>query len=77
MPPKPPTPGPRWLLRRADQAAVGALVLVALASMGGWWIAQGGWQGRLIELERLPPQTARFQVDINQAAWSEVTPRQL
>jgi hypothetical protein len=43
------------LLRRADQAVVAGLVLVAHLSMGGWWIVQGGWQGKLIELDRLPP----------------------
>ena len=42
-----------------------ALVVVALAAMGGWWIAQGGWGGRLIEIDRAEPLTARFQVDIN------------
>ena len=34
--------GPRWLLRRADQAAVGGLVALALVAMGLWWLAQGG-----------------------------------
>ena len=41
--------------------------------MAGWWIVQGGWQGRLIELNRLPPQTARFEVDINTAGWPELS----
>jgi competence protein ComEA len=65
--------GPRWLLRRADQAVVAGLVLFALLAMAGWWIVQGGWQGRLIELDRLPPQTARFEVDINSAEWPELS----
>jgi competence protein ComEA len=60
------------LLRRADQVAVAALVVVALAAMGGWWIAQGGWGGRLIEIDRAEPLTARFQVDINTADWPEL-----
>jgi len=63
---------PHWLLRRADQAAVAGLVLVALAATFGWWASQGGWQGRLIELERAEPQTAQFQVDINTAEWVEL-----
>jgi len=63
---------PRWLLRRADQVAVAALVVVALAAMGGWWMAQGGWGGRLIEIDRAEPLTARFQVDINTAEWPEL-----
>jgi competence protein ComEA len=63
---------PHWLLRRADQAAVAGLVLVALTLTFGWWASQGGWQGRLIELERAEPQTAQFQVDINTAEWVEL-----
>jgi competence protein ComEA len=67
-----PSRHPRWLLRRADQAAVAALVAVALASMAGWWISQGGWQGRLIEIDRADPLEARFEVDINAADWPEL-----
>jgi len=67
-----PSRRPAWLLRRADQAAVAVLVLVALASTAGWWVSQGGWQGSLIEIERAEPQTARFEVDINRADWPEL-----
>jgi competence protein ComEA len=70
--PADPPPNPNWLLRRADQAAVGALVLAALGATVGWWVSQGGWQGRLIEVERAEPQVASFQVDINQADWPEL-----
>jgi competence protein ComEA len=63
---------PHWLLRRADQATVAVLVLVGLAATMGWWIEQGGLQGRMIEVERAAPQTAQFQVDINQADWPEL-----
>ena len=62
----------RWLLRRADQVAVAALVVAALGAMGGWWIAQGGGGGRLIEIDRAEPRTARFQVDINRADWPKL-----
>ena len=75
MPPKPsanPNRGPRWLLRRADQAAVAVLVLIGLGATVGWWLSQGGLQGRLIELDRAPPRTADFQVDLNQADWPEL-----
>ncbi len=64
---------PHWLLRRADQAAVAGLVLVGLAATMGWWIARGGLQGRMIEVERAEPQVAAFQVDINTADWPELT----
>jgi hypothetical protein len=69
MPRKPRSDQPKWLLRRADQAAVGGLVALALAAMAGWWILQGGWRGGLIRLERMPQRTARFQVDVNSADW--------
>jgi competence protein ComEA len=63
---------PRWLLRRADQAAVAALVAVALLAMAAWWTAHGGWRGNLIEIDWADPLTARFEVDINAADWPEL-----
>ncbi|HJT33855.1 MAG TPA: helix-hairpin-helix domain-containing protein [Pirellulales bacterium] len=72
-PPEPPRHAtPPWLLKRADQAAVGGLVLVALVAMAAWWLRQGGWQGRLIEIDRQPKLEARFVVDINRADWPEL-----
>jgi competence protein ComEA len=65
-------PHPHWLLRRADQAAVALLVAVALLATVGWWVAHGGWQERLIEIDRSEPLTARFEVDINSADWPEL-----
>jgi competence protein ComEA len=70
--PTSPSRFPHWLLRRADQAAVAGLVLIGLASTVAWWASQGGWRGRLIELERAEPQAAAFQVDINTADWPEL-----
>jgi competence protein ComEA len=61
-----------WLLRRADQATVAFLVVIGLASSVGWWLAQGGWQGRLVEVERAGLRTARFEVDVNGAQWPEL-----
>ena len=63
---------PHWLLRRADQTAVAALVVIAMAAMVGWWVSQGGWQGRLIEIDRAEPLVAHFEVDINSADWPEL-----
>jgi competence protein ComEA len=63
---------PRWLLRRADQAAVAALVASALVAMIGWWAVHGGWRGKLIEIDRAEPLAARFEVDINTADWPEL-----
>ena len=67
-----PSPQPHWLLRRADQVAVAALVVVALGALGGWWISQGGLGGRLIEIDQAEPLSANFQVDINTADWPEL-----
>lgn len=69
--PAPQTPGP-WWLRRADQAAVAALAVGALVALGIYWTVQGAWQGRLIEVDRQEPRTARFEVDVNQADWPEL-----
>lgn len=67
-----PPRNPRWLLRRADQIAVASLVVVALATMIGWWLSQGGWQGRLVEIDRAEPLVAQFELDINSADWPEL-----
>lgn len=60
------------LLRRADQAAVAGLVVMALAGMAVYWYVHGGHRGELIEIDRADPLVARFQVDINQAEWPEL-----
>jgi len=60
------------MLRRAEQTAVAALVAGALAAMAGWWAVHGGPRGRLIEIERAEPLSARFEVDINEADWPEL-----
>ncbi|MCH8922955.1 MAG: helix-hairpin-helix domain-containing protein [Planctomycetes bacterium] len=40
--------------------------------MGGYWWANGGFEGRLIEIERAKPQAADFIVDVNRADWPEL-----
>ncbi len=71
--PQPERPRGRPLLERMDQAAVAALVMVALSSVGLYWLARGGVSGRLIEIDRASPHSVRFQVDINEADWPELT----
>jgi len=66
------TEWPAWLLRRADQAAVAGLVLFGLLGTVGWWLSQGGLQGRLVELEKAQPRQASYLVDINSADWPEL-----
>jgi competence protein ComEA len=65
---------PTWvLLKRWDQAVVGAAVMVALVLMGVYWVAQGGLSGRLIELDRAQPSSVAFELDINSADWPELS----
>ncbi len=59
----------RGLLRRADQATVAALVAIALVVMIGYWLQQGGWRGRLIEIDHQPRRAPQYLVDINSATW--------
>jgi competence protein ComEA len=63
---------PPWLLKRADQATVGALVLLAIVSLTAWWYYQGGADGRLVEIDRAPKRSAQFLVDVNKADWPEL-----
>ena len=68
----PPHEEPAWRLRPTDQAAVAILVGLALAATVAWWVQQGGLRGRLVETDQAKPQSARFQVDVNTAAWPEL-----
>jgi competence protein ComEA len=61
-----------WL-RSTDQVGVAALVLVALVSLAGYWMARGGHRGELIDIDRAEPQQIEFLVDINEADWPELT----
>jgi competence protein ComEA len=61
------------LLKRVDQAAVAALMMIALASASLYVSLRGGLSGRLIEIDRAPRQTVQFQLDINEADWPEFT----
>ncbi len=65
--------GQRPLIRRLDQTVVAILTALALTFVGGYWLAQGGATGRIIEIDRAPRQTVHFQVDINDADWPELS----
>lgn len=68
----PQKPPPAWLWRRADQATIAVLACAALVALTAYWQLQGGWQGRLIEIDREPRRNAEFVVDINRANWPEL-----
>jgi competence protein ComEA len=60
------------LLRRADQAVLAALNVLAIAAIAGYWAAHS-WQQPMLEIERAEPLEARFLVDINAADWAEIS----
>ena len=64
---------PRLWLRRADQATVAGIVVVALTAMIGHWLYQGGRQGQMIEVDRVTPGSIAYTVDLNSAEWTELT----
>jgi competence protein ComEA len=64
---------PRPLLRHADQAVVGGIVVLSLVGMAAYFVVQGGFRGGLIEIDRAGPLEARFRVDINLAEWPELS----
>jgi competence protein ComEA len=60
------------LLGRSDQAVVAGAVTLLLLAVGWWWWLQGGWEGRLIDIDAAPPVKVEYLVDINTAGWSEI-----
>lgn len=68
----PPESGPPGLLRRLDQLAIAGLCAWALVAVALYWLAHGGLSGRLIEIDRVDPLTAQFQVDVNTAELPEL-----
>jgi competence protein ComEA len=74
-----PTPTPpeerrlQLRLRRPDQAAAAAVLVLSLAGLALHWVHQSGHRGRMLEVERQVPGTVSFTVDINEAAWPELT----
>jgi len=63
---------PRPLLTKSDQYLTAVLLLVALTSLGGWWLAKGGLTGQVINIERARPLGFQFLVDLNTAEWPEL-----
>ena len=60
-------PSRRQWLRRADQAAVAALVGFALVAMAGYFVQQWRTAGGVIDVDHASPLTAEYRVDINSA----------
>jgi DNA uptake protein ComE-like DNA-binding protein len=62
-----------FLLRRNDQAALAVLMAVAWIALAVYVIANGGFAGGLVEADAAPPQSMAFGIDVNAAAWPELT----
>lgn len=65
MPESRPSPSP-WL-RPTEQVAAAALLTLGLAVIAAHYAWQGGFHGRLIEIERAAPTPAQYWVDLNTA----------
>ena len=63
----------RLLLRRTDQKVIGCCVLCCLLAVGIAFVQQGGLRGRLVEIEHTNLNRITFQLDVNKAAWPELT----
>jgi competence protein ComEA len=65
----------RWpvlFLRRRDQAVAAFFLAVALLAISAHWTWQASQRRRLIEIDQVEPELAKFQVDLNQADWPEL-----
>jgi competence protein ComEA len=62
----------RFWLRRADQASVAAFVVLGLAGSSFWWSNKGGDEA-LVEFEQARTQETHLLVNVNGAAWPELT----
>ena len=63
---------PRLTLRRPDQFVAGVLLTIALVAIAIHWTYQAGLRRGLIEIDRAPPRSVQFQVDVNRADWPEL-----
>ena len=61
-----------YLLRRRDQQFIAVVLVVAGLAIVGWNREREGTD-RLIEWDQMRARTARFEVDVNTAAWPELT----
>jgi competence protein ComEA len=55
-----------------DQAVAAAVLAVSLTIIGGWFLAQRGLSGRLIDIDRAEPIAVEFKIDVNHADWPEL-----
>ncbi|MCE9528772.1 MAG: helix-hairpin-helix domain-containing protein, partial [Planctomycetales bacterium] len=66
---------PRWpvlFLNRRDQAVAAFFLGLSLLAIGAHWTWQAAQSRRLMEIDRVEPELAEFQVDMNKADWPEL-----
>ena len=62
----------RVWIRPGDRGTLLVLALSCLVMIVSYWLYRGGHRSKLIELDRVPPMQAKFQVDVNRADWPEI-----
>ena len=72
MPSPPPPPPTEALIRPRERRTATVLTAGVLALMAAGWWRHAGNDGGMIDIDRAPPLTARFQVNVNQADWPEL-----
>lgn len=71
---QPPEPSRRGqpLLRRADQAALAGLTLLALGGVAGWVLSLAWGPAGLVDFDAATPLSYAHTVDVNRAEWPEL-----
>ncbi|MDG2382405.1 MAG: helix-hairpin-helix domain-containing protein [Pirellulaceae bacterium] len=64
--------------RLAWQTKAQRLWLAALISLGyvliaKWWLYEGGFRGRLVDINQVAPPHYQFSIDLNECDWPELT----
>lgn len=68
------SPPSRFWLRRTDQGCLGVALAVSLASLALFYLGHRNQRGGVIDVDQTTdPLPLQFQVDINRAAWPELT----
>ena len=71
-PPEEKAPSVFWL-RLHDQRTIAVLAIGVIIAMALAWLVLGGATGGLVEVDRQPRREAPFRVDLNSAAWPELS----
>lgn len=70
-PQNPLRPRKSWI-RETQLRSLFVLAAGTLSAFAGYWLYLGGHQGKLIEIDRARPLTAKYLIDVNKADWPEM-----